>query len=337
NWAGSSWYFLRYIDPKNKRAFADPKKLKYWMGSVRRDAPQGDASGVDWYNGGMEHVTLHLLYSRFWNRFLYDLGLVPVAEPYKKRTAHGIILAEGGVKMSKSKGNVVNPDPLVKEFGADALRLYEMFMGPFNQAIAWDKRGILGTSRFLERVWKLYGVSSIKYQVSSKNEEKNKNELQKLLHKTIKKVSEDIEAMHFNTAISAMMIFINEVEKQTSVFTPKDQVLFLKILAPFAPHIAEELWDKLTTNDRRLTTKNNKSIHIEDWPKYDPKLLEDETFILVVQINGRVRDSFEVSKNITQAEAEKLTFARKSVEKHFSNSKPKRVIYVPGRLINIVI
>ena len=335
NWAGSSWYFLRYIGSKNKKAFADPKKLKYFM-------------PVDWYNGGMEHVTLHLLYSRFWNRFLYDLGLVPVAEPYKKRTAHGIILAEGGVKMSKSKGNVVNPDPIVKEFGADALRLYEMFMGPFNQAIAWDRRGILGTYRFLERVWRIYtATSDNKRRVTSNTEEQKNLELRKLLHKTVKKVSEDIESMSFNTAISAMMIFINEAEKPTNVFASQDKELFLKILAPFAPHVAEELWQTMNNksgiiNKGKKKAHNSKfvihnSIHLQPWPKYDPKLIKDETFTLVVQINGKVRDSFEVSKSITQKEAEKSALKRDGIKKHLNGQEPKRIVFVPGRLINIVI
>lgn len=346
NWAGSSWYFLAYclreqLTVNNKQLTKEKPLtsqwsnvvgqmlLKYWM-------------PVDWYNGGMEHVTLHLLYSRFWSQFLFDLGLVPTAEPYKKRTAHGLVLAEGGVKMSKSKGNVVNPDPLIKEFGADALRLYEMFMGPFNQAIAWDKRGILGTSRFLERVFQI-GTGKV-----AKHEFKD-IQIEKLLHRTIKKVSEDIESMSFNTAISAMMIFINEAAARQEI-SRNVWELFLLILAPFAPHIAEELWQQLRGKERtsRGLTRNNQrqlassqrssaSIHVEPWPKYDSKLIEDDTFILVVQINGKVRDSFEVQKNISAKAAEELVLEKVSIQKHLNGAKPKRIVYVPGRLINIVL
>ena len=326
NWAGSSWYFLRYCDPKNRKAFADTKKLEYWMGPVRRAAPQGDASGVsggvDWYNGGMEHVTLHLLYSRFWNLFLHDIGVVPVGEPYKKRTAHGLILAQGGVKMSKSKGNVVSPDELVKEFGADALRLYEMFIGPFNQAAAWDPRGIMGTARFLEKVWKL-----VMSQTTSLHSQVYKDVvLEKLLHKTIKKVTEDIETMSFNTAISAMMIFVNSCAEAKTV--PKDILAkFLLILAPFAPHLAEEL-------RQRLGEKT--SIHRSPWPVYDARLLKEDTFELVIQVNGKLRDKVLAARDISQKEAEKLVFERPKIKELLGSKRPVKVIFIPERLINLV-
>ena len=222
NWAGSSWYYLRYTDPKNKKDLADKKKLQYW-------------TPVDWYNGGMEHTTLHLLYSRFWHKFLFDLGIAPTSEPYKKRTSHGLILAEGGgEKMSKSKGNIVNPDEIVKNLGADTLRVHEMFMGSFDQAIAWDTNTIAGSRRFIERVWKL----------QEKANGENDAEIDKLIHKTIKKVSDDIEDMKFNTAISSMMILVNELEKQESVSRENYEIL-LGLLAPFAPHITDELWQML--------------------------------------------------------------------------------------------
>ncbi|MDZ4205828.1 MAG: class I tRNA ligase family protein, partial [Patescibacteria group bacterium] len=238
NWAGSSWYFLRYCDPFNDTEFASMEKLKYWMGDVlRRGTPQDDAGGVDWYNGGMEHTVLHLLYSRFWNKFLYDLKLVPTSEPYKKRTSHGLILAAGGEKMSKSKGNVINPDTIVEQFGADTLRLYEMFMGPFEQVIAWNEESLIGPRRFLEKVWRL------KEKVSDSDLEDSA-----LIHQTIKKVSDDIESMGFNTAVSAMMIYTNALDKQEQV-TQKEFEVLLILLAPFAPHITEELWRALGHKD----------------------------------------------------------------------------------------
>jgi len=307
NWAGSSWYFLRYADPKNKKSLADFKKLKYWM-------------PVDWYNGGMEHTTLHLLYSRFWNKFLYDIGVVPVSEPYKRRTSQGMILGEGGEKMSKSRGNVVNPDDLMKEFGADILRLYIMFIGPFNQAIAWDPHGIEGTSRFLNKIWNISQTAKI--------DKKAKNEkLERLLHKTIKKVGEDIESMGFNTAISSLMIFVNQCSEIGTIPLPVWDN-FLKILAPFAPHISEELWNK-------LGYKN--SIFKEVWPKYDSKLIKEENFELIIQINGKLRHKISAKRGFSQKEAEKLVLAEERVKKLIGNQKIKKIIFVKDRLINIVV
>ncbi len=307
NWAGSSWYFLRYTDPKNKKKFADAKKLKYFM-------------PVDWYNGGMEHVTLHLLYSRFWNQFLFDEGHVPVSEPYKKRTAHGLILGEGGIKMSKSKGNVINPDDVTKIYGADALRMYEMFMGPFDQAIAWDTKSIEGVSRFLGRIWNFH-TTSLKLR-SAVNQD-----LEVLINKTIKKVSEDIEAMGFNTAISALMIFFNECQRQTQI--PKSVwENFLLLLAPFAPHITEELWADLG---------HKKTIHLEPWPKYNAKLTQDADYELVVQINGKFRAKIKVSAGISEEEAKEIALKNPLVLNHVQGKNITKAIFVPGRLINFVV
>jgi leucyl-tRNA synthetase len=249
NWAGSSWYYLRYADPKNNKEFASQKNLKYWFGN---DPAVG---GVDWYNGGNEHTTLHLLYSRFWHKFLFDLKLVPTSEPYKKRTSHGMILGEGGVKMSKSIGNVINPDDIVKTYGADTLRIYEMFMGPFSQSVAWSTESIIGSRRFIEKVWRIQAKLVNNFSRSGRasiSGRKNKGEenrgpeklftseadIKKLLNKTIKKVYQDIEEMHFNTAISSMMILATEMEKAENI-TVEDYKKFLQILAPFAPHITE--------------------------------------------------------------------------------------------------
>ncbi len=307
NWAGSSWYYLRYADPVNSKTFADKKKLGYWLGS---DPATG---GVNWYNGGNEHTTLHLLYSRFWHKFLYDLKLVPTSEPYKKRTSHGLILAEGGEKMSKSRGNVINPDDIVARFGADTMRVYEMFMGPFDQAIAWSEDGVVGPRRFLERVW---NAQSKLTQEKSYNESK--------IQKLIKKVSEDIESMKFNTAISSLMIFLNEHDT-----IPKDAFeKFLKLLAPFAPHIAEELWDALG---------NKKPINLESWPTYDPLKVKEAEVKIVVQVNGKVRGEVMVGAGEGEEEVKNKALADESVRRHLGGNTPKKVIFVPGRLINIVV
>ncbi len=352
NWAGSSWYFLRYTDPENNKEFADEKKLKYWM-------------PVDWYNGGMEHTTLHLLYSRFWYKFLYDIGEIPEEcgnEPYKKRTSQGLILGEGGEKMSKSRGNVVNPDEMVKEYGADSLRLYEMFMGPFDQHIPWDTNGLIGCQRFLNKVWNLQEkvcetkedwvpLVAVKFDSDLEQRQniaikKEINNIEKLLHQTIKKVSEDIEEMKFNTAIAQMMTFINsgfpsleelinrypELKNQL-VEQTLNQILvsqfknFLILLAPFAPHIAEEIWSNLG---------NKKSIHLEKWPDYDESLIKEEKINLVVQINGKLRDTIKVAADISEEEAKKLAMESEKIKKHLTG-KPKKVIFVPGKLVNIVI
>ena len=307
NWAGSSWYFLRYADPHNDKQFASQEKLKYWM-------------PVDWYNGGMEHVVLHLLYSRFWNIFLHDIGLVPVSEPYAKRTAHGLILAKGGEKMSKSKGNVVNPDEVVAKYGADTLRTYIMFMGPFDQAVEWDENGLVGVKRFLDKVWNL------QEKIAPKTEKINLK-LQTLLHQTIQKVGEDIEAMRFNTAISALMVLVNEMFKQ-EILLPTHYSPLLKLLSPFAPHLAEELWSVLGYK---------KTLVFESWPEYNLELTKESMVTLAVQINGKVRDEIIVAAETSEEEIKKLALASEKVKKWLEGKEPKKIIYVKGKLVSIVV
>jgi leucyl-tRNA synthetase len=318
NWAGSNWYFLRYCDPKNNKKLADSKKLKYWM-------------PVDWYNGGMEHSTLHLLYSRFIYKFLWDIGAVPKVlgpEPYKKRTSHGVILAQSGSKMSKSKGNVITPDEVIEQYGADTLRIYEMFMGPFEETITWDAKGVKGARRFLEKVWLLvtskFKNKNSKLKSGTKNNNKN---LDRLLHKTIKKVGEDIENLRFNTAISALMILVNEMSNHFIVNLQQLKNLLL-ILAPFAPHITEELW-------HNLGAKN--SIHIQSWPKYDEKLIKEETFTLIIQINGKIRDKIEIRTDISEKEAKELALSSEKIKKWIAGQEIKKTIFIPRKLINIVL
>ncbi|MFA6251492.1 MAG: class I tRNA ligase family protein [Candidatus Paceibacterota bacterium] len=323
NWAGSSWYYLRYTDPKNKKEFASAKNLKYW-------------TPVDWYNGGMEHTTLHLLYSRFWHKFLYDMKLVPTKEPYKKRTAHGMILAEDGEKMSKSRGNVVNPDEIVKLYGADTFRLYEMFIGPFDQTVTWNTNSIIGPRRFLEKVWKIGEKITTQKQINSsrltlKGSDTTKNfsvsaSFQTLLNKTIKKVSEDIESMSFNTAVSSMMVLVNEMEKQD--VDKKDFKIFLQILAPFAPHITEELWNMLG---------EKQSINKSKWPKWDEKKIIDDKIKIAVQINGKVRTEIMVSKDMSEGEIKPLVLKDQKIISWMEGKEIKKFIYVPNRIINIVI
>lgn len=301
-WAGSSWYYLRYTDTHNDTALADKDKLQYW-------------TPVDWYNGGMEHTTLHLLYSRFWHKFLFDIGVVPTSEPYKKRTSHGLILAEGGVKMSKSLGNVVNPDKIVEQFGADTLRVYEMFMGPFEQAIAWSESSLVGPRRFLEKVWKL----------SSKISDTQSEET--LMHQTVKKVSEDIEVLGFNTAVSTLMIFTNDLEKREKI-TQEEYETLLKLLAPFAPHMTEELWH---------TLGHTTSIHTEEWPKWDESKLVSSEVTLVVQVDGRVRAQFLASPELGEEEAYQRALELPDVAKWVGDKSIVKKVYVKGKLVNIVL
>jgi len=302
NWAGSSWYFLRYIDPKNDEALGDPEKLKKWM-------------PVDLYNGGMEHTTLHLLYSRFWNKFLYDIDAVPTPEPYARRVSHGMILAPDGQKMSKSRGNVINPDDIVAEFGADVLRLYEMFMGPYDQAVAWDLNGVKGIKRFLDRVYNFdKWVESEDYQVTS------------LLHRTIKKVTEDIDGRHFNTAVSALMIFVNEISDKGC--TKDSFKKFLKVIYPFTPHLVEELWNTLGGED--LVQK-------QSWQEYDDELTALQEIEIPVQINGKVRVKIKVAADITEEDLKKLVLENEQVQKYLAGKEPKKVIYVTGKLISLVV
>ena len=300
-------------------------------GSQRASA----SNGVDWYNGGMEHTTLHLLYSRFWNKFLYDIGVVPTSEPYKKRTSHGLILAKGGEKMSKSKGNVINPDQIVFNYGADTLRMYEMFMGPFSEAIAWGEENILGVRRFLERVWRIAGRVVLARTVLASNTKMSKGifdsreykKFEVVLHRTVKKVSEDIESMAFNTAISAMMILINEMEKQREVIK-KDFEMFLKILSPFAPHIAEEIWNSL----------GHKSlIVLEKWPKADPKKMKELEIKIAVQVNSRVRAECVIPTDSDEEEVVTIAKTLLDVDKWLLGKEIKKVIYIKNKLLNFVV
>ncbi len=304
-WAGSSWYFLRYCDPHNADAFASKEALDYWM-------------PVDWYNGGMEHVTRHLLYSRFWHQFLYDLGEVPCPEPYMKRTAQGLVLGTDGEKMSKSRGNVVNPDDIIDEIGADALRLYEMFMGAFDQAIPWSTNGAKGCRRFLDRVWRLQEMVVEGDDYSDK--------LKALMHETIKKVSLDYEAMKFNTAIAAMMTLVNEMYAAGSVTKAELKTLLL-LLNPVAPHMTEEMW--------QLSGFEGTMIRAA-WPTWDEAAMVKSEIEIAVQVCGKVRGRILVPADLTREQAEADLPARADVQKLLSGKSVAKVIYVPGRLVNFI-
>jgi leucyl-tRNA synthetase len=307
NWAGSNWYYMRYTDPSNNKALADKKNLEYWM-------------PVDWYNGGMEHTTLHLLYSRFIYKFLYDIGAAPHKEPYRKRTSHGIVLAEDGRKMSKSFGNVINPDDIVKEHGADTLRIYEMFMGPFEQAIGWSTQGVKGVARFLEKLWALY--------FDRERPEKSSREIISALHKLNKKIDEDMEKTKFNTTVAAFMEFVNLCREKEGEVGRDALDRLIVMLSPFAPHMAEELWRE---------SGRKKSISLEKWPEYDENLIKEDMTSIIVQVNGKVRDKIEVPADATEEEVRGLAFSSKKLHNWLGNKEPAKVIYVPGRLINIVI
>ena len=319
NWAGSNWYFMRYCDPNNDKELADPKKLKYWL-------------PVDWYNGGMEHTTLHLLYSRFVYKFLFDIGVAPQKEPYQKRTSHGIVLASDGRKMSKSFGNVVNPDEIVQKYGADTLRLYEMFMGPFDQAIAWSEDGVKGVARFLEKVWKLSlecaGNPEGKPTVSYGAGEKSGPDILKELHALNKKINEELAMMKFNTIIAGFMKFVNFAQNHRESVGKDAISRMIVLLSPFAPHIAEELWQRIG---------HKESIFLEKWPEYQENLIKSDTITLIVQVNGKVRDTIEVKNGISEKEAKELTLSQKKVKNYILGKETKRVIFVPGKLINIVV
>ncbi|MEG1360003.1 MAG: leucine--tRNA ligase [Clostridia bacterium] len=305
-WAGSSWYFLRYCDPHNKEALASKEALDYFM-------------PVDWYNGGMEHTTLHLLYSRFWHRFLYDIGLVSTPEPYQKRTSHGMILGENNEKMSKSRGNVINPDEIVDELGADAFRLYEMFMGAFDQAIPWSTNGARGCRRFLERVWRLQEMQKPGKGYSA--------ELTPSVHETIKKVSEDYEAMKFNTAIAAMMSLVNEFYGNGGCTRDELQTLLL-LLNPVAPHICEEMWETLGYQGKLALTA---------WPKYNEAAMKRSEVEIGVQVNGKVRGRMMVSPDLTREQAERELPLHEDIKQLVGNQTIVKVIYVPGRLCNLIV
>ena len=306
-WAGSSWYFLRYIDPDNDKALADPEELKYWL-------------PVDWYNGGMEHTTLHLLYSRFWHRFLYDIGVVPTKEPYQKRTSHGMILGADGEKMSKSRGNVVNPDEIVDELGADAFRMYEMFMGAFDQAIPWSTDGARGCRRFLDRVWRLQEMLTDDEGVS--------DDMAYDVHSCIKKVSEDYERMKYNTAIASMMTLVNAFYAKGSI-TRGELSILIRLLNPVAPHMTEEL-------NRLNSCVPGELLHAQ-WPQVDESKLVKSTVEIAMQVNGKVRGKLNVPAELTRDGANDYFLALPEIQALSDGKTVKKLVYVPGRLVNLVV
>jgi leucyl-tRNA synthetase len=314
-WAGSCWYYLRFIDPKNAERLVDPAKERYWM-------------PVDLYVGGAEHAVLHLLYARFWHKVLYDLGLVSTDEPFRRLVHQGLILGEDGQKMSKSLGNVVNPDSVVEEFGADTMRLYEMFLGPLEVVKPWSQEGIKGVHRFLHRVWNLMiddGTGALRKDAIVGAEPQG--ELRQVLHRTIAQVTSDIGSLKFNTAISRMMELVNQLYREEKLPRAALESLVL-LLSPFAPHIGEELWSKLG-HDRTLA--------YEPWPEHDPAALVVDRVTVPVQVNGKVRDRIEVPKGAPQAEVEPLALECENVKKHLGGKRPAKVIFIPDKLINIVV
>ncbi|BAD65405.1 leucine--tRNA ligase [Shouchella clausii] len=313
-WAGSCWYYLRYIDPTNDEALADPEKLKNWL-------------PVDTYIGGAEHAVLHLLYARFWHKFLYDIGVVPTKEPFQKVFNQGMILGENNEKMSKSKGNVVNPDEIIASHGADTLRLYEMFMGPLDASVAWSTNGLDGSRRFLERVWRLI-VNEETGKLNSNVKDVEGNEaFVRTYHQTVKKVTEDFAELRFNTGISQLMVFVNEGNKQEVL--PKALIEgFVKLLSPVAPHIAEELWEKLGHTD---------TITYEAWPTYDESLLVENEVEVVVQMNGKVKTKLVINKGASKEEMEAAALADEKVQAAIGEKTIRKVIAVPGKLVNIVV
>lgn len=304
-WAGSSWYFLRYIDPHNDKCFADKDKLKYWL-------------PVDWYNGGMEHVTRHLIYSRFWHRFLYDIGEVPVPEPYAKRSGLGLVLGADGVKMSKSRGNVVDPDDVIKKYGADTLRTYIMFMSDYSASAPWKESGVKGCKRFLERVASLSDIAEGNGTTKK---------LESIMNKTVKKVSQDIEDMKFNTAIAAMMTCLNEIN-DVGTLTKDELSVFIRLLCPFAPHLCEEMWEQLGGEGLCSTAK---------WPDYDESKCVDDEIEIAVQVNGRVRDRFTVPADIEAADAIARAKELDKVREFTDGMAFIKELYVPGKLVNLVV
>jgi len=304
-WAGSSWYFLRYMDPHNPDALASPEALNYW-------AP------VDWYNGGMEHTTLHLLYSRFWHKFLYDIGVVPTKEPYQKRTSHGMILGQNGEKMSKSRGNVVNPDEIVDQYGADTMRLYEMFIGDFEKAAPWNSDSIKGCKRFLERYWNL--------QTMVTPEETYSNDLETLMHQTIQKVTEDIDQLKCNTAIAALMTLLNKVYDKGSITRGELRTLTV-LLNPFAPHVTEEMWE---------VEQFGGMVHEAQWPAFDPAKTKEDTVEIVLQVLGKVRSRMTISADTPKEEVLAAAKADSKIAALLEGKTIKKEIYVPGKLVNFV-
>lgn len=310
-WAGSCWYYLRFVDPRNDKEPFSKEKQDYWM-------------PVDLYVGGAEHAVLHLLYARFWHKVLYDCGVVSTKEPFLKLVNQGMILGENGEKMSKSRGNVINPDAVVKEYGADALRLYEMFMGPLTQTKPWQTAGIVGCHRFLSRVWRLFVGDHGEFKVK---DAPVSQELQKALHKTIKKVSEDIESMSYNTAISSMMELVNLAYKEPHV-SKEIADSFLLILSPFAPHIAEELWSR---------AGHSKTLAYEPWPSFDPSMVVSDTVTLSIQVNGKLRGTLEVSKNASQSDVISQAKSLEAVQRNIDGKPIRKEIYVPGKIVNFVV
>ena len=308
-WAGSSWYFLRYMDPHNDKALASKEALDYW-------------SPVDWYNGGMEHTTLHLLYSRFWHKFLYDIGVVPTKEPYQKRTSHGMILGEGGEKMSKSRGNVVNPNDIVDQYGADTMRLHIMFIGDFEKAVTWSNEAVKGSKRFLDRVWNLAESCTDDPAISDKNEA--------IIHKTIKKVTEDIDELKMNTAIASMMTMVNELAANGCTKGDMEQLLLL--LSPFAPHIVEELWERLG-----FAAKYGKMCCQCDWPTYDETKTVDTTVTMAVQVLGKLKGTVTVAKDSDQQTVVDAALQLDKVQRQMEGMQIVKVIHVPNKLVNLIL
>ena len=309
-WAGSSWYFLRYMDPHNDKAFASKEALDYW-------------SPVDWYNGGMEHTTLHLLYSRFWHKFLYDIGAVPTKEPYAKRTSHGMILGEGGEKMSKSRGNVVNPNDIVDQYGADTMRLYIMFIGDFEKAATWSNDAVKGSKRFLDRVWNLAESASDSYDVTPANEA--------VIHKTIKKVGEDIEVLKHNTAIAAMMSLVNDFYAAGGV-TRDEFATLLTLLNPFAPHITEELWENLG-----FAAQTGKMCCQAEWPVADESKTVASTVELAVQVNGKLKGTISMPTDSEEKAVVDAALAVEKVRKATEGMQIIKTILVKNRLVNLIV
>jgi len=305
-WAGSSWYYLRYMDPHNDKEFVSKEALKYW-------------NNVDWYNGGMEHTTLHLLYSRFWHKFLYDINEVPTKEPYQKRTSHGMILGGNGEKMSKSKGNVINPDDIVVEFGADSFRVYEMFMGPFDQTAPWSMESIRGCSKFLDRVWQMQEMLT--------DENEYSKEFESMMHKAIKKVTNDIEEMKFNTSVATFMTMVNEFTKAKKI-TRAEYKTFLQLLNPFAPHMTEEIWEQIGEKTEIAKTP---------WPKYNEAKTIDDEIEIPVQINGKLKATVTVSKDADKETIDKTVESNETISKLIEGKEVVKKIYVPGKIYNIVI
>ena len=307
-WAGSSWYFLRYIDPRNELSLASLDKLKYWL-------------PVDWYNGGMEHVTRHLIYSRFWHRFLYDIGVVPTKEPYAKRSTQGLILGSDGEKMSKSRGNVINPDDIVNEYGADTLRTYMLFIGEYDEAAPWNDNGVKGAKKFLDRVIRLEGLLVDKYDNTDESFDRE-------LNKTIKKVTEDYEAMKYNTAIAQMMTFVNVVYKRGKI-SKEDLAKFLIVLNPTAPHVTEELWNRCIDSTTMIVDNS--------WPKYDEAKLKESSIEIAVQVGGKVRFTVSHDVNISKEELEKLVLTDDRLKPYIDGKEIKKAIIIPGKIANIVV